>query len=153
MAENCLCWDDYLGRRWAPLLRGLGIRWPHAIPMIIRSQHYMTEREDCTRMNRIRERRDNPVAPLGIPKSSAISSKHITVLFEWFSPVKSREGAESLVRINVVRTEAAQRQARPGTEEARGPRPPHLAATSMMSSASTSFRISSFQDSPQIGRK
>ena len=36
--------------------------------------------------------------------------------------MKSREGAESLVRINVVRTEAAQRKARPGTEEARGPK-------------------------------
>lgn len=36
--------------------------------------------------------------------------------------VKTREGAESLVRVNVVRTKAAQRKARPGTEEARGPR-------------------------------
>ena len=66
----------------SPTLKGLGIRWPHAIPMIIRSQHYMTEREDCTRMNRIREGRDNPVAPSGTPKSSAIPSKHIIVLFE-----------------------------------------------------------------------
>lgn len=67
----------------SPTLKGLGIRWPHAIPMIIRSQHCMTEREDCARMNRIRgEGRDNPVATSGTPKSSAISSKHITVLFE-----------------------------------------------------------------------
>jgi len=37
--------------------------------------------------------------------------------------VKTREGAESLVGVNVVRTDAAQRKARPGTEEARGPTP------------------------------
>lgn len=67
----------------SPTLKGLGIRWPHAISIIIRSQHCMTEREDYARMNRIRrEGKDNPVAPSGTPKSSAVSSKHITVLFK-----------------------------------------------------------------------
>ena len=51
--------------------------------MIIRSQHCVTEREDYARMNRIRrEGKDNPVAPSGTPKSSAVSSKHIAVLFK-----------------------------------------------------------------------
>ena len=77
------------------------------------------------------KRKDNPVAPPGTPKSSAISSKHVTVLFKRFSLVKTREGAESLVRVNVVRTKAAQRKARPGTEEVRGPRSaPHPAVSS-----------------------
>ena len=43
----------------------------------------MTERKDYARMNRIRrEGKDNPVAPSGTPKSSAVSSKHNTVLFK-----------------------------------------------------------------------
>ena len=44
---------------------------------------------------------------------------------------KTREGAKSLVRVNVVRTKAAQKKARPGTEEVRGPRSaPHPAVSS-----------------------
>ena len=45
--------------------------------------------------------------------------------------MKTREGAKSLVRVNVVRTKAAQKKARPGTEEVRGPRSaPHPAVSS-----------------------